>query len=57
MKINLNDLIEQLKNRKAEILYTICENEKVYIPEIIYHFVVELRQITKLIKLLEGGEE
>ena len=44
--------INALDTRRAEILYAICENERIYLPEIILSLVQEVRSITRILKVL-----
>ena len=49
-------IIDSLENRKAKILFDLCENDKIYMPEIIAQMVMELRGLTKILRLLNNGE-
>jgi hypothetical protein len=49
-------IIERLENRKAELLYQLCEDERIYIPEIIAQMVMEVREITRILKMFKDME-
>jgi hypothetical protein len=49
-------IIERLENRKAELLYQLCEDERIYIPEVIAQTVFEIREITRILKFLKEEE-
>jgi hypothetical protein len=50
----LNSKLEELDSRRAEILFELCNNDKLWIPEIIMGLVSEARSITKLIRMIKG---
>jgi len=52
LKIKLSKLID----RRAEILYKLCHDEKIFHPEIILGMVNEVRGITKTLIILGMGE-
>jgi len=54
--MKIQDIINELNNKKAELLYTICEDEKVYHPEILIQLVYEVRSIIKLLKMIKEEE-
>ena len=52
------EIENKMEQRKAEILYILCENDKIYHPQLISDLVSEVRAITKIIKLLkENGRK
>ena len=60
LKEKLEGQIEILNDERARILQTLCENDKLYIPEIILQIVFRARSITKTIqslKMLLYGDE
>jgi hypothetical protein len=57
MEDELKKQLDALDTRRAQILYEICENEKLWMPEIILGMVHEIRSITRIIRILKGGEK
>jgi len=55
-KLNTNQIIEDLEKKRAEILYTLCEDCKFYHHEILVSLVYELRSITSALKSLKDGK-
>jgi len=52
----LDKKIEALESRRSYLLFQICENDGLFIPEIILGMVQEIRGITKILKILKGGK-
>ncbi len=46
--------IEELDNRRAQILQALCEEDRIFIPELILGLVHEVRSITKVLRILKG---
>jgi len=59
-KEKIKKQIEVLNNERAKMLQIICEDDKLYVPEIILNIVFRVRSITKTIQslniLLYGNE-
>jgi len=53
---DLTKKIEALDNRRAQILYSLCEDERLFMPEVILGLVHEIRSITKILKILKGED-
>ena len=47
--------IDEFENRRAHLLQALCEDERIYIPEVLLNMVSEIRSITKIMKMLKGG--
>jgi len=50
-------ILKKLNDRRAELLYTICEDERVYHAEILLNAIFEIRSIVKLKRDLEEEDE
>ena len=57
MDKDIKKLLDNIRKRRAEILYALCEDYQVYIPQIIVGLVNEIRSLTKIIKIIEGKDE
>jgi len=55
--MNIENLKKELINKRSEILFALCEDESIYHPQIIHQLVMDLRSITKLLKLIDGRKE
>lgn len=49
--------IEKLDNRRSEILYALCENAKIFHPELLLSLIQEVRAITRILKALKGDSK
>lgn len=50
----LQQKIDQLDTRRAQILQVLCEDDKVYHPEVLISLINEIRGITKILKILKS---
>lgn len=50
----LEGKINGLVNRRAELLFRICEDQRLYHPDAIMNLVHEVRSITQVLKILKG---
>lgn len=50
------ELIAKFEEKRAELLHMLCEDERIFIPEVIFQIVTDIRSITKLLKVLRGDE-
>jgi len=50
----IKQMIDALDNERAQILQTLCEDEKVYLPEVLLQLVSRARSITKTIAVLNS---
>jgi hypothetical protein len=48
----LQEIVIELDNQRAALLWDICENDKLYLPELILNKVHQIRNITKMLKKL-----
>lgn len=55
MNEELAKKIEELDTRRAQILCTLCEDDRVFYPEVILGLVHEIRGITRILKILKGN--
>jgi len=55
--MNIENLRKELINKRSEILFALCEDESVFHPQVIHQLVVDLRSITKLLKLIDGRKK
>jgi len=49
----VKEVIKNLEERKNLLLYTICEDEKTFHPEVIFKIVMELRALISISKILK----
>jgi hypothetical protein len=56
MDDELRKQLDALDTRRAQLLFDICENDKIWMPELILGMVQEIRSITKIIRILKGGD-
>jgi len=52
--MNIENLKEELINKRSQLLYTLCEDESVFHPQVIHQLVIDLRSITKILKMING---
>jgi len=55
--VDTKKIIKRLEDRKAQLWFELCEDDRIYIPEVIAQMVFEIRQITKMLNLLNEGEK
>lgn len=46
------ELIKKLEEERDRLLYELCNDEKVYYPEVILHTVYQIRSITQLLRFI-----
>ena len=55
MNEEIEKKIKELDDQRARLLYDLCEDNKIYHPQIILGLVQEIRSITSVLKILRGA--
>jgi len=53
----IEEIIEKLEIERAQILFTICERNDIWDPNVLLTLMSQARTITKTIKMLKGKDE
>lgn len=51
--MEIKNIIIKLKNRREEIFKNLFDNDNVFMPDIIFQLVIEIRTINSILRTLE----